>query len=261
MDKMLPFARAADELEKLAKLRNEGVLSANEYESLKAAFIKSVAEELPSTKAISRKRPINKTELNTPANYIITQRIDTPVPKRSTATDIEPTSKIVGWKKTFQLVGLLSASIFLISLALYVPTNNQILQIGVWIAFLISSILTVGTCVDLLESYSVKFLSLPSTWLMFLNLILMWAFVSYFGSNFLDLVRGASWAHQLNSTGTLLLAGMILLIVASFISNIGQTNVLFGILLTIFQFVFSIILIVAFFLIASTFGAKNKRRR
>jgi hypothetical protein len=163
----------------------------------------------------------------------------------------------LGWKKTVTLIVLLVVAMSLASIATYLPIGHQLLRIGVWIAFLLAFAFSVGAYVDCLRAYDLQFLSMPSTWLMLLNLALVWVLSVSFGDS-ISLVNGIPWVHRTNDFGAILIAAIVLLFVSSVVSNIARTNLVFGVILTITQVLFSILLVILFYLIAACLGDRKR---
>jgi hypothetical protein len=108
------------------------------------------------------------------------------------------------------------------------------MRIGLWVAFLIAAIAAFGELVATLKDYNLRFLALPSTWTMLLVAS---------GGIILGFSRANAPLAGLSTFDAILIAGIVLLAVLSTLSNISKTNLIFGVVLTLVQLVFSGLLI------------------
>jgi protein-S-isoprenylcysteine O-methyltransferase Ste14 len=85
----------------------------------------------------------------------------------------------------------------------------------------------------------------------------VWVLSVSFGDS-ISLVNGIPWVHRTNDFGAILIAAIVLLFVSSVVSNIARTNLVFGVILTITQVLFSILLVILFYLIAACLGDRKR---
>lgn len=145
-----------------------------------------------------------------------------------------------GLVTTFVLLGFTLLSTLCLYYALQFDREaNQTIRISLWIAFVASAIFAIGAFVGGLDTYKIRFLRLPSTWLTLLTvllaIILAW------------MRRGET--GSLTDAQMFLLAAISALSIFSLISNMIKTNVVFGVLLTIIQLMFSLLIVVIIFLV------------
>ena len=95
-------------------------------------------------------------------------------PKAQRAANPQPAdAELSDWARTLACVFLAAISGVLIYLALeYGPAVNQIARLSLWVAFLLCAFFSIAIFVDLMQSYDLTLLTLPSTWLMLLASIL-----------------------------------------------------------------------------------------
>jgi hypothetical protein len=141
-----------------------------------------------------------------------------------------PFDLAAGWKAEAALIGLLLTTGALLAVAIYAPIDNELVSSGIWTALLMAAVTAVWLYVELLRSFDATFFSLPSTWLMMLNLGLLTAFAISFND-------GQSTRYP-NLAQALFLIGSVVCIVVSVVKNVRRTNAPFGLTLTLVQFLF-----------------------
>jgi len=110
------------------------------------------------------------------------------------------------------------------------PTDQTVL-IGLWTAFMITSIASLVIFSQLLRSYRTNLLTIPSTWLVTsafaLFVVLLWIGFS---------------AEPLSNVQIFLISAALLAVVVSLLTNIRGTHLVFGLVLTAVQLLFFVVI-------------------
>lgn len=155
-----------------------------------------------------------------------------------------------GLANTLKVIAAMLAGAALLYLALlYGPSDNQYIRIGLWAAFFIAAAMTFKGLRDTLNGYGVRFLALPSTWMMLVVAV---------AGILLGFSRANEPSAGLSTFEVILIAGILLLTVVSAFGNVVRTNVIFGVVLTLVQLVFSGLLILAALVV---FKSRNQNQQ
>jgi hypothetical protein len=175
----------------------------------------------------------------------MTQMVESSTPRR-----LPPPVQRSGLADTIILVALLAVGIGVLYFALlYGPSNNQYVRIGIWVAFLVTGLLALRVLIRTLKDYQVEFFTLPSTWLILGAA--MSAVVLMFS-------RGNAASADFSTLDVILIAAGMVLAAISLFGNVLRTNIVFGVLLTLVQLVFSGLVIIV--TMAILFGRKGHEK-